>query len=83
MAGLTRMEGVYIYYSIEDVMEALGCSKNKGMKTLQELDITTGIGLIERKKRGQGKPTIIYVKNFELGKSVSESQNEGFKNPKI
>lgn len=41
------------------------------------------IGLIERKKQGQGKPTIIYVKNFELGKSGSESQNVGFKTPKI
>lgn len=74
---------VYIYYSIEDVMEAMGCSKNKGMKTLQELDMIIGIGLIERKKQGQGKPTIIYVKNFELGKSVSESQNVGIKNPRI
>lgn len=74
---------VYIYYSIEDVMESMGCSKNKGMKTLQELDMVTGIGLIERKKQGQGKPTIIYVKNFELGKSVSESQNVGIKNPRI
>ena len=74
---------VYIYYSIEDVMESMGCSKNKGMKTLQELDMTTGIGLIERKKQGQGKPSIIYVKNFELGKTVSESQNVGIKTPKI
>lgn len=74
---------VYIYYSIEDVMESMGCSKNKGMKTLQELDIITGIGLIERKKQGQGRPTIIYVKNFELGKTVSESQNVGIKNPTI
>lgn len=74
---------VYIYYSIEDVMESMGCSKNKGMKTLQELDMATGIGLIERKKQGQGKPSIIYVKNFELGKTVSESQNVGIKTPKI
>ena len=74
---------VYIYYSIDDVMEAMGCSKNKGMKTLQELDMETGIGLIERKKQGQGKPTIIYVKSFETGKTVSESQNVGFKTPKI
>lgn len=52
-------------------------NNNKGMKTLQELDIITGIGLIERKKQGQGRPTIIYVKNFELGKTVSESQRMG------
>ena len=74
---------VYIYYSIEDVMESMRCSKNKGMKTLQELDVTTGIGLIERRKQGQGKPSVIYVKNFELGKTVSESQNVGIKNPTI
>lgn len=74
---------VYIYYSIEDVMESMNCSKNKGMKSLQELDSATGIGLIERKKQGQGKPTIIYVKNFVLEKSVSESQNLGFKTPTI
>lgn len=74
---------VYIYYSIEDVMESMGCSKNKGMKTLQELDFISGIGLIERKKQGQGKPTIIYVKNFQFRKSVPESQNVGIKNPII
>lgn len=29
-----------------------------------ELDSVKGIGLIERKKQGQGKPAKIYVKNF-------------------
>lgn len=55
---------VYIYFSMEDVMESLNCSKNKALKSLSELDTDTGIGLIERVKQGQGKPTIIYVKNF-------------------
>lgn len=55
---------VYIYFSMEDVMENLNCSKNKALKSLSELDSDTGIGLIERVKQGQGKPTIIYVKNF-------------------
>lgn len=55
---------VYIYFSMEDVMESLNCSKNKALKSLSELDADTGIGLIERVKQGQGKPTIIYVKNF-------------------
>ena len=31
---------------------------------LAELDAEKGIGLIERKKQGQGKPTMIYVKQF-------------------
>lgn len=55
---------VYIYFSMEDVMESLNCSKNKALKSLSELDTDTGIGLIERVKQGQGKPTVIYVKNF-------------------
>ena len=74
---------VFIYFSIEDVMEQMNCSKNKAAKSIKELDAETGIGLIERKKQGQGKPSIIYVKNFVPGKSVSESQNEGIKNHKI
>lgn len=57
---------VYIYYSMEEVMQDLNCSKNKALKSLSELDTDAGIGLIERVKQGQGKPTIIYVKNFLL-----------------
>lgn len=71
---------VYIYYSLEDVMEDLNCSKNTAMKSLQELE---NIGLIERRKQGQGKPAIIYVKNFMPERSISDSQNLGIKTPKI
>ena len=34
------------------------------MRLLAELDTGKGVGLIERKKQGQGKPTRIYVKRF-------------------
>lgn len=34
------------------------------MKLLAELDTGKGVGLIERIKQGQGKPTKIYVKRF-------------------
>ena len=54
----------YIYYTIEDIMEDLGCCRDKGMKVLAELDSKKGIGLIEKKRQGLGKPDIIYVKNF-------------------
>lgn len=37
----------------------------KCVKILAELDDKKGIGLIERKKQGLGKPDIIYVKNFD------------------
>ncbi len=56
----------YIYFSVEDTMEMLNCKKNKAIDTIKELDAESGLGLIEKKRQGQGKPTIIYVKNFML-----------------
>lgn len=73
---------VYIYYSMEEVMEHLNCSKNKALKSLSELDTETGIGLIERVKQGQGKPALIYVKNFLLDEmACSEGQKKEVKTP--
>ena len=54
----------YIYYSLEDIMDALGCSNKKAISIMKELDADTGIGLIEKKRQGQGKPTMIYLKQF-------------------
>ena len=56
----------YIYYSLDDIMEALGCSNKKAIAIMKELDIDTGIGLIERKRQGQGKPAMIYLKQFMI-----------------
>ncbi len=65
---------VYIYFSIEDVMEMLACGRNKALKTMAELDTKEGIGLIERKKAGQGKPALIYVRNFASRSDESSSE---------
>ena len=51
-------------YSLEDIMEALGCSNKKAISIMKELDTDAGIGLIEKKRQGQGKPTMIYLKQF-------------------
>ena len=40
---------------------------------MKELDSEKGIGLIEKKRRGLGKPDIIYVKNFA---AISADQAE-------
>ena len=56
----------YIIYAVENIMEDLGCSKPTCIKVIRELDSDNGIGLIEKKRRGLGKPDIIYVKNFHL-----------------
>ena len=53
---------VFIYFKLEDVQECMGIGKDKCIKLFAELD--KGIGLIERKKQGLGKPTMIYVMNF-------------------
>ena len=55
---------VYIYFKLEDVQEYMDIGKDKGIKLFSELDSDKGIGLIERKKQGLGKPTMIYVMNF-------------------
>lgn len=55
---------VYIYYTAEEIREDLCCGNDKALKLLGELDTKKGIGLIERVKQGQGKPTKIYVKRF-------------------
>lgn len=55
---------VYIYYTLEEIMEDMNCGKDKGVKLLSELDANRGIGLIERVKQGQGRPARIYVKRF-------------------
>jgi len=55
---------VYIYFPNQTVTEFLNCGNEKAVKLMSELDSKRGIGLIERVRQGQGKPSIIYVKNF-------------------
>uniref|UniRef100_UPI003FF14940 replication initiator protein A n=1 Tax=Faecalibacterium sp. TaxID=1971605 RepID=UPI003FF14940 len=63
---------VFIIFTVEDVKRTLRCADNKATRLLRELE---GFGLIERKRRGQGKPCLVYVKNFS-----SESSKESVKN---
>ena len=66
---------VYIIFTIEEIMELLGCGKQKAVKNLAELDSEKGIGLIEKKRLGLGRPNVIYVKNFML-KNIPEMEEE-------
>ena len=63
---------VFIIFTIEDVKRTLRCADNKATRLLRELE---KFGLIERKRRGQGKPCLVYVKNFS-----AESSKERVKN---
>lgn len=81
----------YIVCSIEEIADLLCCSRNKAIKSLQELDTDKGIGLIEKRRLGQGNNTIMYVKNFVIPQDMSsqqsnadsEVQNLNFKKSKL
>ena len=69
---LDKQGRVYIIFTADEIMEALCCADNKATKLMKELE---GCGLIERKRRGLGKPSLIYVKNFISDPSESRIQS--------
>ena len=69
---LDKQGRVYIIFTADEIMEVLCCADNKATKLMKELE---GCGLIERKRRGLGKPSLIYVKNFISDPSESRLQS--------
>ncbi len=69
---LDSLGRVFIIFTIADVKRVLCCADNKATRLFRELE---EFGLIERKRRGLGKPSLVYVKNFS-----SESSNRAVKN---
>lgn len=66
---LDEEERVYIIFTVEEIAELLNCGTQKAVKLLKELDSEKGIGLIEKKRLGLGRPNVIYVKNFLVQKN--------------
>ena len=52
---------VFIYFTLEEVRKCIRAGKNKAVKALHDMET---LGLIQRKKQGQGKPTRIFLKNI-------------------
>ncbi len=73
---------VYVFYTIRTIKRSMRCANTKACGLLKELDV---FGLIERKKQGQGKPTIIYVKDFSRfpKTEIKDSGNENSSVPII
>ena len=63
---------VYIIYTVREVQESLCCAEHKAVKLFRELE---QIDLIERKRRGLGRPSLIYVKDFTTGLSKMHNLN--------
>ncbi|MCM1192873.1 MAG: replication initiator protein A [Acetatifactor muris] len=61
---LDEEDRVYIVFTVEEIAEMMDCGTQKAVKLVKELDTEKGIGLIEKKRLGLGKPNVIYVKNF-------------------
>ena len=57
-------------------MERMHCKSEKAVKMLNELDGKRGVGLIEKKRQGQGKPQRIYVKKFTALDSIENLPEE-------
>lgn len=60
---------VYIIFTVDEIAELMNCGTQKAVKLIKELDTSNGIGLIEKKRLGLGKPNVIYVKNFMIKES--------------
>ena len=68
---------VYIFYTVKEAMELLGCSKPKAVSVFAELDGT----FIKRKHQGLGKADIIYIcKNFDADKTTPDLSTKSVEN---
>ena len=67
---------VYIIFTVEEIAELMNCGTQKAVKLLKELDADKGIGLVEKKRLGLGKPNVIYVKNFIIRQTEDKSKKE-------
>lgn len=71
---------VYIIYTISSIMRDLHCASKKAVKLLKELE---KYGMVEKVTRGQGKPALIYVKNFSTLWSKAQIQDCQKENPRM
>lgn len=53
----------YVIYQITDIMEDMNISKKKAIASLKELE---EVGLVVKKLKGLGQPSLLYVKKFRI-----------------
>lgn len=66
---------VYIIYQISEIMGDFNFSKKTAVRYLNELE---DFGLVEKKRRGLGLPSLLYVKNFIVLQDHSEPDDTDF-----
>ena len=60
---MTFTNKAYVIYQITDIMEDMNISKKKAIASLKELE---EVGLVEKKLKGLGQPSLLYVKKFRI-----------------
>ena len=65
--------GTYIYFTVLELADEIGCSRNKTIKILAELE---NANLILRIKTGQGRPAKIYVLKPVEYKAANKKQTK-------
>ena len=71
---------VYIVYPVSEAQEDLGIGKKKAMEVIAEL---VEFGLLAKKRRGQGLPSLLYVKSFMTGASSSRNDETASADPEV
>lgn len=66
---------VYIFFTIQEAMRLLNVGHEKAIKLFVMLEHGKGVGLIRRKKLGQGKPAMIYVQEIKESENHEDMQN--------
>lgn len=67
----TDAEGrLYILYTIDQVQSDLRCARATAVKLMRQL---VEYGLLEKKRRGQGKPNLLFVKDFREAEKVVDA----------
>ncbi len=64
---------VYIIYQVAEIMEDFNFSKKTAVKYLNEL---VEFGLVEKKRRGLGLPSLLYVKSFIIERDYSGDKED-------
>lgn len=72
---------IFLYFSIENIMEVLSCSRTTAIKSLKELEKSD---LVEKMKQGLGKVTRLYLKQVkEEGTSCEIAEEKTNKKKKV
>ncbi len=80
---IDKRNRVYIIFPVEEIEESLDVGHEKALNLLKELDDQSGIGLVKKKRRGLGLPSILYVKNFIVKGEQNTNLVPTSRSPKI